>query len=157
MVSTPTRVVQIECNLDDMTGEALGYVLERLLAVGALDAWFTPIQMKKNRPAVMLSILCREYERERYCELLLQETTTLGVRWHLTERYIAERTTDTVTTIYGDVRRKLKMRYGQVISIKPEYDDCARLAEQAHVPLQTVIDAARTFSPTQAHADKELS
>ncbi|MCE5260111.1 MAG: LarC family nickel insertion protein [Chloroflexi bacterium] len=155
MISAPTRVVQIECNIDDMTGEALGYALEQIIAAGALDAWFTPIQMKKNRPAVLLAVLCREFERERYCEMLLRETTTLGVRWHTVERYIAQRSFDTVTTPYGEVQRKLKLQYGRVIAIKPEYDDCARLAEQAQVPLQTVTDAARAMPVEKPQADEE--
>ncbi len=155
MAPTPTRTAQLECNIDDMTGEALGYALERLIAAGALDAWFTPIYMKKNRPAVLLSVLCRESEVERFCSLLLQETSTLGVRWHLTERSVAERSTDIVKTPYGEVRRKIKLQDGQVISIKPEYDDCARLASAAQVPLQAVIDAARLAAAEQMPSNKE--
>lgn len=136
-------VVQLECNIDDMTGEALGYALEQFLLEGALDAWFTPIQMKKNRPAVLLTLLCREEERERFCQSLLAQTSTLGVRWQTITRCIAGRLMDTIVTPYGSVRRKLKLLDDKIVSIKPEYEDCARLAQEQHLPLQVIIDAAR--------------
>ncbi|MHB1357937.1 MAG: nickel pincer cofactor biosynthesis protein LarC2 [Anaerolineae bacterium] len=139
-------VARLECNIDDMTGEALGFALEQVLSAGALDAWFTPIQMKKNRPAVLLTLLCREEERERFCQLLLAQTSTLGVRWHTLIRSITERAADTVTTPYGAVRRKLKMLDGQVVAIKPEYEDCARLAREQLLPLQVITDAARAIA-----------
>jgi len=140
---TPTRVAQLECNIDDMTAEALGYVLEQLLAHGALDAWFTPITMKKGRPATLLSLLCRVGDVDEYCDWLLRETSTLGVRWHLCDRRIAQRTSDQVETPWGPVRRKLKLLDDVVISAKPEYDDCARIAHEHRIPIQQVIDAAR--------------
>lgn len=156
MRSTPGRVIQIECNIDDMTAEALGYALERVLQAGALDAWFTPIQMKKNRPGTLFSLLCAEDERERFCDLLLEHTTTLGVRWHVTERVVTQRATDLVATPYGNVRRKLKLVNGRVTHIKPEYDDCARLAADAGVPLAVVADAARS-APCSYTPDQEAS
>jgi len=137
------QVALLECNLDDMTGEALAYALERLLDAGALDAWFTPIVMKKGRPAVLLSVLCRPDDAPALRRAMLQETTTLGVRWRLMEREVAERSTDRVDTPWGPVRRKLKRLAGQVISVKPEYEDCARLAREHGVPLQDIIDHAR--------------
>jgi len=137
------QVALLECNLDDMTGEALAYALERLLDAGALDAWFTPIVMKKGRPAVLLSVLCRPDDAPALRRAMLQETTTLGVRWRLMEREVAERSTDCVDTPWGPVRRKLKRLAGQVISVKPEYEDCARLAREHGVPLQDIIDHAR--------------
>jgi uncharacterized protein (DUF111 family) len=142
-------VILVECNLDDMTGEALGYALERLLAAGALDAWFTPVYMKKNRPGVVLSVLCRPAERAMFCDLLLRETSTLGVRWRPYRRQIAERRTDQVVTPWGPVRRKLKILAGQVVGIKPEYEDCARLARDHQIPLETVFEAARRSPPQE--------
>lgn len=136
------QVVQLECNLDDMSGEELGYALERLLEAGALDAWFTPIQMKKNRPAVMLSVLCRPEAAERLREALLVHTSTLGVRWHTMEREIAARDVRQVATPWGRVRCKLKLLGGQVVSVKPEYEDCASLAREHDLPLQLVIKTA---------------
>ncbi len=137
------EVILIECNLDDMTGEALGYALERLLDAGALDAWFTPIYMKKNRPAVTLSVLCRPQDGPALRRLMLAETTTLGVRWRPIEREIAERRADEAPTPWGAVRRKLKVLAGRVVGVKPEYDDCARLAREHNIPLQQVIEEAR--------------
>jgi uncharacterized protein (DUF111 family) len=144
-VSVQDTVVRLECNIDDMTGEALGFILEQLLAEGVLDAWFTSIQMKKNRPAVLLTLLCREEERERFCSWLIEQTTTLGVRWQVLARTIAERAEDNVVTPYGTVRRKLKILDGKVAAIKPEYEDCARLAREQQVLLCLVIDAARAL------------
>ena len=133
----------LECNLDDMTGEALGFAIERILSAGALDAWFTPIYMKKNRPGVLLSVLCQPDDGEGLRALVLRETTTLGVRWSSSRRQIAERQTDQVRTRWGVVRRKLKILAGRVVSIKPEYEDCARLAREHQVPLESVVEAAR--------------
>jgi pyridinium-3,5-bisthiocarboxylic acid mononucleotide nickel chelatase len=144
------EVLVLECNLDDMTGEALSYALEQALAAGALDAWFTPIQMKKNRPGVILSVLCRPADAPGLRDLLLRETTTLGVRWQAFQRQVAERRTDQVSTPWGLVRRKLKLLAGRVVSIKPEFDDCARLAREHDVPLQEVVAAALNASTTPA-------
>jgi uncharacterized protein (DUF111 family) len=113
------QVTLLECNLDDMTGEALGYALEQLLSAGALDAWFTPIYMKKTRPGVILSILCLPDEAQAFCGLLLRETQTLGVRWHVLHRQVAERRMATVSTAGGDVRCKLKVLDGRVVDAKP--------------------------------------
>lgn len=139
---TGDQVVQLECNLDDMTGEELGFVLERVLAAGALDAWFTPISMKKSRPAVLLGVLCRPEEAARLRELLLAETTTLGVRWQVMERQIAARREDVVHTPWGAVRCKIKIVRGVEISVKPEYEDCARLAREQGLTVRQVSEAA---------------
>lgn len=141
--SAPAEVVLLECNLDDMTGEVLAYALERILAAGALDAWFAPITMKKGRPAVLLSAICRPDDAPALRQLILRETTTLGVRWRVMEREVAERDVDCVQTPWGPVRRKLKLLDGRIVGIKPEYEDCARLAREHNVPLQDVIDLAR--------------
>lgn len=143
---TPTQVAQLECNIDDMTAEALGYVLEQLLAGGALDAWFTPITMKKSRPATQLSVLCRPEDAAKWRAWLLRETSTLGVRWHLCDRAVAQRSSDQVETPWGPVRRKLKLLDGVVVAAKPEYDDCARIAREQGIPIQLVIDSARRLS-----------
>jgi len=138
------RVVQLECNLDDMTGEELGFVLERLLEAGALDAWFTPIYMKKNRPAVLLGVLCRPEQAEALRALLLRETSTLGVRWREMERLAVERRTLSLETPWGLVRCKAKLLGDQVVSIKPEYEDCARLAREYGLTLRQVVDAVQS-------------
>ena len=144
--ATPKSVTLLECNLDDMTGEALGYALEQLLDAGALDAWFTPIMMKKGRPAVLLSALCRLEDTDRLIELLLRETSTLGVRRRVVERVIADRETVRVETPWGSVRCKVKRLEGVTISIKPEHDDCARIAREQGLPLEQVVNRARSLA-----------
>jgi uncharacterized protein (TIGR00299 family) protein len=135
-------VVELACNLDDMTGEQLGFTMERLLDAGALDVWFTPIQMKKNRPAVKLSVLARPADSEKVSRLLLTETSTLGVRRQIWQRDIAERESVEVSTSWGDVHVKVKRIDGQVVGAAPEYEDCAKRAREAGVSLAQVYDAA---------------
>ncbi len=147
--TTPTRVELLECNLDDMTGEALGYALERLLEAGALEAWFTPIYMKKNRPGVLLSALCQVEDADSLAALLLRETSTLGVRRRIVERSVAERHILQVETAWGPVRCKVKLLEGAAVSVKPEHDDCARLARAHGVPLEAIVQAARALAEAQ--------
>jgi pyridinium-3,5-bisthiocarboxylic acid mononucleotide nickel chelatase len=148
--ATPTRIELLECNLDDMTGEALGYALEQILDAGALDAWFTPIMMKKSRPAVLLSVLCRLEDADRLIALLLHETSTLGVRRRVVERVIASRQTLQVETPWGPVSCKVKRIDGVTISIKPEHDDCARIAREQGLPLEQVVNQARSLAQDAA-------
>jgi pyridinium-3,5-bisthiocarboxylic acid mononucleotide nickel chelatase len=136
-------VACLECNIDDMTGEELGYALQLLLDAGALDVWFTPIVMKKNRPAVTLSVLCRPDDVARFDALLLRETTTLGVRRRWLERSIAERKTVQVSTPLGTVTCKLKLLDGEVVSAKPEYDECVAMAQANGISLRSVMEIAR--------------
>ncbi len=140
--AAPTRVVQIECNLDDMTGEALGGMLDLLLEAGALDAWFAPIYMKQNRPAVTLAVLCAPDDAPRLRDLLLVHTSTLGVRWCEMERQVARRHQITVETPWGPVRCQVKSLPQQPPRPKPEYQDCLALARSHQLPWQTVHDAA---------------
>jgi hypothetical protein len=137
------QVVELGCNLDDASGELLGYTMERLLSAGALDVWFTPIQMKKNRPATKLSVLCQPQDAAGLADLLLRETPTLGVRQQVVSRAKAGREMRQVETPWGSIRVKLKIMGGLVVAASPEYDDCARLAAAAGVPLQKVMVAAR--------------
>jgi pyridinium-3,5-bisthiocarboxylic acid mononucleotide nickel chelatase len=136
-------VACLECNIDDMTGEELGYALQLLLDAGALDVWFTPIVMKKNRPAVTLSVLCRPADVLRFDTLLLRETTTLGVRRRWLERTVAERQSVQVSTPLGTVTCKLKLLDGQVVSAKPEYDECVAMAQAHGMPLRSVMEIAQ--------------
>lgn len=150
------QVVELACNLDDATGQLLGYTMERLLAAGALDVWFIPIQMKKNRPAVQLSVLARPEEAEALTRLLLNETPTLGVRWHLWSRTKAGREVREVATPWGTVRVKAKLWQGRE-ALAPEYDDCARLAAAHGVPLHQVMDAARQAAMATDAAERPTS
>jgi uncharacterized protein (TIGR00299 family) protein len=135
-------VVELTCNLDDASGEILGYVMERLFAAGALDAWFTSIQMKKNRPGTQVSVLARPEDAAELAGVLLRETPTLGVRQQQLSRRKAEREMRTVETPWGPVRVKAKILEGEVVALSPEYDDCALLAEQEGIPLAKVMAAA---------------
>lgn len=128
-------ILELSCNLDDMTGEEIGFALEQLMAGGALDVFTTPIGMKKNRPGIMLTVLCRPEDREALLHLLFRHTTTLGVRENRLHRYLLERETETVQTPYGPVRQKRASGYG-VERKKYEYEDLARLARENGVSLR---------------------
>jgi uncharacterized protein (TIGR00299 family) protein len=128
----------VETNIDDMPGEAFGYVQERLLAAGAADVWFTPIQMKKNRPAVMLSVLCRPELEAAIVALLLSESTTLGMRVQEVRRHEADRDVVHFTSSLGLAAVKVKRLPGQAPRIAPEYDDCRALALSHGLPLAEV-------------------
>jgi len=128
----------LECNIDDMNPHLYGHVLERLLAEGARDVWFTPIQMKKNRPAVMLSVLVPAALHHRAVDLILRETSTLGLRVQQVERRKAEREVFEVATSLGRVSVKVKRWEGVAISLAPEYEECRKLALKHNLPLQEV-------------------
>lgn len=128
----------IETNLDDSTGEVMGYVQERLFGLGARDVWFTPIQMKKNRPATMLSAIVSQSDERDAVEVILRETTTLGVRVRSITRYEADREIRSVDTSLGTALVKVKIVGGEPVSVSPEYDDCRRLAIDTGLPLQQV-------------------
>jgi hypothetical protein len=132
----------LETNLDDDNPEIMGYVMERLLAAGALDVFFAPIQMKKNRPATLVSALCRPAEAEALRGILFTETTTLGVRQHWVERRCLERFSRTVETPYGAVRVKVAHLPDGSEKAAPEYEDCRRLALEQGVAIREVYRAA---------------
>jgi uncharacterized protein (TIGR00299 family) protein len=132
----------LAANIDDMTPEALAYALERLFAAGALDAWFTPITMKKSRPAVQLSLICRADDEAALTMTLLRETSTFGVRAVAIERAKAGRRWETVETQWGPVRVKIKEWEGAVLDAVPEYEQIAALARAADVPFREVYAAA---------------
>ena len=128
----------IETNVDDMSGEHLGYVQERLFELGARDVWFTPIQMKKNRPGTMLSAIVQRDLEPRAVQLILRETSTLGVRVRPLSRYEAERRSVEVETSLGRVGVKLKRLAGKTIGVSPDYEACRRVALERGMPLQQV-------------------
>ncbi len=140
--SAPVEIVGLETNLDDLPGEITGYLMDRLFAAGALDVFFTPIQMKKNRPGVLVRVLCAPIDEQGCTATLFAETTTLGVRRTAYTRTVLPREFHTVETPYGPVRVKVS-RWGEVERAEPEYEDCRALAEQHGVPLLAVYRAAR--------------
>ncbi|GIW86732.1 MAG: UPF0272 protein [Isosphaeraceae bacterium] len=147
--STSDQAWVLETNLDDMTGELIGHVTTTLLAAGALDVFVTPIQMKKNRPGVILTALCDDARWPTIEELILRETTTLGVRRHPVSRRVLPRRAYEVQTELGPIRGKLAWfpSNARHPRFSPEYDDCARIAAERRLPLREVYEAAlRAFS-----------
>ncbi len=134
------EVTIIETNLDDITPEHAGFAMERLLGAGALDVFFTSIQMKKNRPGVLLTVLCAPTEADRLAGLVLRETTSLGVRLRTSRRVIAPRRTSTLETRFGPLQVKLKTIDGTDI-VCPEFEECARVARERDVPIGDVYAA----------------
>jgi uncharacterized protein (TIGR00299 family) protein len=136
------RIMVLETNLDDISSEILGSVVHNAFARGALDVFHTPIQMKKNRPGVLLTVLCAEAEGDRFCELLLRETTAFGIRRTVAERRKLRRDFVTVKTEYGEVTVKLGRLNGRIVQIAPEFESCRIAAERAQVPIRQVYAAA---------------
>jgi uncharacterized protein (TIGR00299 family) protein len=134
-------LVVLETNIDNLSGEILGYSMEKLLNEGALDVFHTPIYMKKNRPAVMLSVITKADMEQKLVDILLKETTTLGIRRYEISRYAMEREIFSVNTKYGEVRLK-KAWLGSVVKYSPEYEDCAQIAREHNVPIKDVFAAA---------------
>ena len=133
------QVSLVETNIDDMSPEVLGHVQEELMRRGALDAWFSPIQMKKNRPAVTLSVLCRPAMESALVNTILRETSTLGVRVQTLNRYEADREIVSVDTSLGAARVKIKKESNAIVSVSPEYEDCREIAQREGIPLQEVF------------------
>jgi uncharacterized protein (TIGR00299 family) protein len=140
---TPGAVTIIEANIDDLNAQVFGYLMEKALAAGALDIFYTPVQMKKNRPGVLLTLLCNPPDRERMCDLIFGETTTLGVRYRNEQREILTREFVTVETEYGPIRVKVsRARDGRVMNASPEFEDCRVAAEKSGVGLRDAQTAA---------------
>jgi len=140
-------VVVLEANLDDLSPQVFGYVMDRLLEVGALDVFATPVQMKKNRPGSMLTVLARSEDAEKLSHIIFAETTTLGVRRREETRRILTRRWQIVHTQWGEVRIKIASMNGSVSNYAPEYEDCRKIAAAQNVPLKTVMmEAMEAYS-----------
>ncbi len=137
-ISTDQNLTLVETNIDDLSPQILGYVMERAFEIGCLDCWFTPIQMKKNRPATMISILCAKDKRESLTELLYTETSTLGVRISEVERNCLPRETVTVETEFGAVDVKTAKYKGEIVNAKPEYEQIRQIALQSKKSLREI-------------------
>ncbi|KAA0891621.1 nickel pincer cofactor biosynthesis protein LarC [Oryzomonas rubra] len=133
-------VMVAETNIDDSTPEVLGYVMERLFEEGALDVFFTPVQMKKNRPATQLSFLCRPEELENLARLVLAETSAIGLRHYPAGRIVLERRVEELQTPLGPVRFKLVSDGGLLLRAAPEYEDCRRIARERGIPCREVME-----------------
>ncbi len=135
-------VTRLETNLDDCAPEILGAAMEKLFAAGALDVWFTPIQMKKHRPAVMLSVLCDESAADQLADLIFRETTAFGLRRETVTRLKLERRFETVATEFGDVTVKLGLKAGTVVQVAPEFESCRAVAERTGQALRSIYEVA---------------
>jgi hypothetical protein len=133
----------IEANVDDMSPQLYGFFVDQALAAGALDVTCTPIQMKKNRPGILVSVLCPPETSEALAQLLFEQTTTIGLRIYEARRKVLARELLSVETPYGAVRVKVAGRDGKALNVAPEYEDCQRLATEKGVPLKQVILAAQ--------------
>ena len=136
-------VTRIETNLDDCPAEHLGAAMEKLLAAGALDVWFTPIQMKKHRPGTLLSVLCAPEAADRLADVIFAETTAFGLRRENIERLKLARRFETVRTEFGEVTVKLGLKGAAVVQVAPEFESCRAASERAGVPLRAVYEAAQ--------------
>lgn len=142
LAPSPTTVVEIAVNLDDAAGQIVGDAMRRLLDAGALDAWTTPIGMKKQRPGVMLSVLCEPAKRDDLSRLMLRLTGSFGVRYRAWDRVVLERRHVELETRLGGVRGKAGWLGGDLVTLRPEYEDVKSLADRAGVTLREAMDAA---------------
>ena len=136
-------LLMIETNIDDMSPQLFGYVMDRALEMGALDCYLTPTQMKKNRPGLLLSVLCRPDEREKFLQMLFAETTTIGARSYEVQRRALARETITVTTQFGLIDVKVAHIKNGAVNAMPEFEQCRAAARNSGVTLREVQDAAR--------------
>jgi uncharacterized protein (DUF111 family) len=140
-------VTRIETNLDDLSPQVLGALMQQLLTAGALDVWFTPVQMKKSRPGVMLSILCDEETAEQFADIIFTETTAFGLRIEKIQRLKLTRRFETVKTPHGEVTVKLGFKGERLLQIAPEFESCRAAAERTGAILRevhaTALEAAR--------------
>ena len=154
MIGTPDvtsgkeKVAVVETNIDDMNPQFYDYVMERLLKMEVLDVFLTPVSMKKNRPATLLTVICSCEKLSTIIEFLLRETTTLGLRWHEEERAKADREIVNLRTKYGEVHFKLARWEGKVVNVSPEYEDCKRLALKKGIPLKDIFEESKRLAMT---------
>lgn len=139
---TADEVLVLECNLDDTTPELVGCLFDCLLEIGVLDVFTTPVLMKKQRQGILLTVLCLPSMREQVLDLMFRESTTFGIRERLSKRTVLERSFETVSTPFGDVRVKVGKRKGEVVGTSPEIEDCRRLAREQGVSVLELYNAA---------------
>jgi pyridinium-3,5-bisthiocarboxylic acid mononucleotide nickel chelatase len=139
---TIERLLAIECEIDDMNPQLFGPLMERLYAAGALEVYYAAVQMKKNRPGTLVTVLAGPESREAISSVLFTETTTIGVRYHEMERERLDRQVSSVETPYGAIRMKIATRSGRVVNAAPEFEDCARVARERGLPIKDVQAAA---------------
>jgi hypothetical protein len=136
--TTGQRVVQIECEIDDMNPQLFGPLMDRLSEAGALDVFYAAVQMKKNRPGTLVTVVAPPERREGITAVLFAHSTTIGVRYQEMQRDVLEREIRTIETPLGPVRFKVATRGGRVLNAAPEFDDCARIAAERGMPIKAV-------------------
>ena len=140
------QITRIETNLDDLSPEITGAVMDKLMGAGALDVFFTPIQMKKNRPAVQLSVLCEDGAVSKMTDLIFAETSAFGVRMDQVSRFKLERKFKTVETSHGDIIVKLGLKDGKVIQVAPEFESVRAASEKSGQPLRVIYEEAKKMT-----------
>ena len=138
------KVAVLETQIDDCNPQIFGYLFEELLKIGARDVFTQPVMMKKNRPGILLTIICDLEQIDMCEEIIFRETTTIGIRRQIQKRSILERNIETVNTKYGQIRVKIAHQQGKIINIQPEYEDCVRLAREYNVPFNSIFLTAKT-------------
>jgi len=136
--SQAERVTMIECEIDDMNPQIFGVAMDRLYAAGALEVFYVPVQMKKNRPGTLLTVIAPPEKRPQIADVIFRETTTIGLRYHDVERECLQREIVSVETPLGAIRFKLARRDGRIVNATPEFEDCARLAAANNLPVKEV-------------------
>lgn len=134
------EMFKVEVNLDDISGEILGYVMDLLIEAGANDVYYTPIYMKKNRPAILLQLLCAKSKLNHMKNILFNETTTLGIRYYPLTVHRMQRIFRKITTKWGEVTVKEGILEGEVIKHSPEYEECKQIAKSHRIPLKKVYE-----------------
>lgn len=141
------KVAVLETQIDDCNPQIFGYLLEELLKIGAKDVFTQPVMMKKNRPGILLTVICDLDQVDLCEEIIFRETTTIGIRRQIQERSLLERKIETVKTKYGEIRVKIAHLQGKIINIQPEYEDCVRFAREFNLPFQTIFFTAQNSYP----------
>ncbi|MEP6754506.1 MAG: nickel insertion protein [Chthonomonadales bacterium] len=153
-MNTPDKISILESNIDDMSPQLCQPVADAIIAAGALDVYWTPIIMKKGRPALLLTVMCRTEDNERVAEAIFRNSTSLGIRYRESNRFILERNWVAVETKYGSVRIKLGIWKGQIVNAHPEFEDVRKSAEKSGVPVKLVFAAAEAaYAEHSAIAD----
>ena len=138
------RVAVMETSIDDMTPQIYDYLIERMLQMGVMDVFLVPLHMKKNRPGMLLTVLCKMEMMDQITDFIIAETTTIGLRWRIDHRLKARREIRTGQTIHGDIEFKVAKIGDKTVNVSPEYEDCKRVAIKKNIPLKNVLDAARS-------------
>jgi pyridinium-3,5-bisthiocarboxylic acid mononucleotide nickel chelatase len=145
------RVAVAETNIDDMNPQIYDYLIQKMLEMGALDVFLVPMQMKKNRPGTLVTVICALDRIGEFSDFLMRETTTIGLRWRIDNRVKAHRSIKEVPTAYGPIKVKVAEVNGSIINVTPEYEDCKRLALEKKVPLKEIMEQARIAAGDAFH------